>query len=186
MTKSKTIGILAGILAAAGTYTGAAHAEGASAGVLLGYGFKDYVDLGFGVRGGYTLPMNLYLGGTFIYHLGKSDNINGVDISGHIMYFGVEGGYDIEAGPVIVRPYLGLGDVIASVDVPQVCAPFVGCVGGGSESSGHFGVWPGATVLYPMDNFFVGGDARFVIVTSSDSNQDFNAFSLFATGGMKF
>lgn len=186
MKKAKTIGILAGILTAAATYTGAAQAgvDGGSAGLLLGYGFKDGVGLGFGARGGYTFPFNLYLGGTFVYHLGKSESTPAGDVSVNIMYLGLEGGYDIEAGPVVVRPYLGLGDVIAHASVPCVTIPGAGCIGGGSDSAGHFGVWPGATVIYPIDNFFVGGDARFVVVTGD--NVDFNAFSIFATGGMKF
>lgn len=188
MKKSKTIGILAGLLAAAATYTGAAHAEGASAAALIGYGIAtaapEGVDhpagFGLGVRGGYTLPMNVYLGGTFVYHLGQSVG----DATFNMYYFGVEGGYELEAGPVIVRPYLGLGDVIGHFAVPQQCIPGLGCVGGGSDSRGFFSLWPGATVLYPIDNFFVGGDARFVIVTGDGS--DLNALSIFATGGMKF
>jgi hypothetical protein len=193
MTKTKTVGILASILAAAATYTGAARAEGVgygSAALLAGVGFAtssnagdiNPAGFGLGLRGGYTLPVNVYLGGTFVYHFGGSNNVFGVEYSYNMFYFGVEGGYDIEAGPVVVRPYLGLGDVIGHVNVPPVC-PFGVCVGGGSESSGSFGLWPGAAVLVPIDSFFVGGDTRFVISTD---NSDFSAFSLFATGGMKF
>lgn len=195
MKKTKTVGILAGILTAAATYTGAAQAADGvgygSVGALLGVGFatsSNSADInpagfGLGVRGGYTLPMNLYLGGTFVYHFGGSQNILGADVSFNMLYFGVEGGYDIEAGPVIVRPYLGLGDVIGYGSIPQVCA-FGVCAGGGSASSSAFGLWPGVAVLYPIDNFFVGGDTRFVIATGD--NSDFTEFSLFATGGLKF
>ena len=155
---------------------GAAHAEEsptaghASVAGLLGYGFKDGVGLGLGVRGGYTLPMNVYIGGTLVYHLGKSEG----GFSEHIAYVGVEGGYDLVAGPVVVRPYVGLGDAIVTVksDVPGF--------GSISGSSGNFAVWPGASVLYPLGSAFVGGDARFLIVN------DFNAFSLFATAGYQF
>jgi hypothetical protein len=163
----------------------AAHAEEsptaghASAGALLGYGFKDGVGLGLGVRGGYTLPMNLYLGGTFVYHLGKSESTPFGDVSTHIYYFGVEGGYDIYAAPVVIRPYLGLGAATASATVPG------GSFGGlsfpsTSVSDTKIGFWPGATVLYPIGNAFVGGDARFLVVDK------FNTFSLFATGGLQF
>jgi hypothetical protein len=151
----------------------------ASAGLLLGYGFKDGVDFGLGVRGGYTLPMNVYLGGTFMYHFGKSENTGFGDASVHMFYVGAEGGYDIYLQPVIIRPYLGLGVATATASVPG------GTVAGftfpsTSDSSSKFAAWPGATVLYPINQFFVGGDARFLIVS------DFNAFSLFATGGMQF
>ena len=154
---------------------GAAHAEEsptaghASVAGLLGYGFKDGVGLGLGVRGGYTLPMNLYLGGTFVYHLGKTQSTPFGDVKTNIYYFGFEAGYDVAAGPVVVRPYLGLGDVAAS-------ASFAGV----SASDSKIGFWPGATVLYPLGSAFIGGDARFLIRDS------FNAFSLFATGGMQF
>jgi hypothetical protein len=192
MTKTKSLGILASILAAAATYTGAAEAHDGygSAGLLLGYGIVtssnsadiNPVGLGFGLRGGYTLPMNLYLGGTFVYHLGGSRSTPAGDYSINVLYFGVEGGYDIEAGPIVVRPYLGLGDAIGSSTVPQVCLGPFGCVGG-SVSSGSFALWPGAAVLYPMDSLFFGGDLRFLIPTD---NSDATALSIFATGGLKF
>ena len=157
---------------------GAAHAEDsptaghASAAVLLGDGFKDGIGIGLGARGGYTLPMNVYVGGTFIYHLGKSDG----PVSAHFYYFGVEGGYDLAAGPVIVRPYLGLGDATATATVD------FSSIGLGKQtvSTSNFAAWPGATVLYPLGNVLLGGDARFLIVSND------NAFSLFATAGYQF
>ncbi len=147
---------------------------------LLGYGFKDGVDLGLGVRGGYTLPMNLYLGGTFVYHLGKSYDTGFGSAKTNLYYFGVEGGYDVPAGPVVVRPYLGLGAATAKATIPAITFPGVGSTPESSASSTKFGVWPGATVLYPVGPAFIGADARFLIVS------DFNAFSLFATGGVQF
>jgi hypothetical protein len=150
-----------------------------SVGALLGYGFKDGVGLGFGVRGGYTLPMNLYLGGTFVYHLGKSESTPLGDITTKIYYFGVEAGYDIAAGPVVIRPYAGVGDATATATIPGfsfggITSPSV------TASSSKFGFWPGATLIYPMGGFFVGGDARFLVV------DQFNAFSVFATAGLQF
>lgn len=150
-----------------------------SVGALLGYGFKDGLGLGLGVRGGYTLPMNLYLGGTFVYHLGKSESTPFGDTKVNVYYFGVEGGYDIAAGPVVVRPYLGLGAATAKASFPGGSVAGISLPGGDSSDT-KFALWPGATVLYPIDNFFVGGDARFLIV------DNFNAFSLFATAGLQF
>ena len=194
MTKTKTFGILAGVVTAAATYAGAAPAaEGdgyGSAAALMGVGFmtsSNVLDVnpagfGLGLRGGYTLPMRVYIGGTFVYHFGGSRSFPEGDSSYNMFYFGVEGGYEIEAGTVMVRPYLGLGDVIGHVDSPPICP--AGFCANGSASSGAFGFWPGAAVLYPIENFFVGGDARFVIATGD--NSELKAFSLFATGGMKF
>ncbi len=180
--------LLVGMLAACALSvfgTGVAHAAEsptaghASAAGLLGYGFKDGVGLGFGVRGGYTLPQNVYLGGTFVYHLGKSESTPYGDASVHLYYFGVEGGYDIYAAPVVIRPYVGLGAATASASIPG--GNFGGVsIPSQSSSDTKFGVWPGASVIYPIGKAFVGGDARFLIVS------DFNAFSMFATGGIQF
>jgi hypothetical protein len=54
------------------------------------------------------------------------------------------------------------------------------CFPSTSISESKFGVWPGATLIYPIGSAFVGADARYLIVSES------NAFSLFATGGMMF
>jgi hypothetical protein len=151
-----------------------------SAAALLGWGFKDPAQFGIGLRGGYTFPVNVYVGGTFVYHLGKSQSIpGGGDFSANMYYIGVEGGYDIAAGPVVVRPYLGLGPAFVHASVPSVSFGGI-TASGGSDTETRFGVWPGVVGLYPIDNFFVGLDMRVVIVSEA------TAFSLFATGGMQF
>jgi hypothetical protein len=150
-----------------------------SVGALFGYGFKDGLNLGLGVRGGYTLPANVYLGGTFVYHLGKSQNDGFGDVSVKVYYFGFEGGYDFVAGPVVIRPYLGLGAATAKASTPSISA-FGITAPGVDTSTTKFAAWPGATLLYPMGSAFIGADARFLVVS------DFNAFSLFATGGVQF
>ena len=162
-----------------------AHAEESptaghgSVAALLGYGFKDPVGVGIGVRGGYTLPMNLYLGGTFVYHLGKSESTGLGDVKANLYYFGFEGGYDFAAGPVVVRPYLGLGPATFKGSFPGYNLGGVS-VPSSDTSETRFAFWPGASVLYPLDNFFIGGDARFLVV------EDGNAFSIFATAGLQF
>lgn len=144
-------------------------------GALLGFGTSNYDVFGLGVRGGYTLPMNVYVGGMLQYNFG-SDHL-------HSFEFGVEGGYDLDVGPVVIRPYLGLGDDIVSFSIPSVSVGGV-TVGGGSESSGNFALWPGVTVLYPIQNFFIGGDARLNIVPSAD--EEAVSFGIYATGGLQF
>lgn len=162
-----------------------AHAEAASTaghgsvGALVGYGFKDGTNLGLGLRGGYTLPMNLYLGGTFVYHLGKSVDTGFGDAKVNVYYLGFEGGYDIGAGPVVIRPYLGLGPAMGHSSSPAISAGAFS-IPETSTTDTRFGLWPGATVLFPLSSAFIGADARYLIV------EDFNAFSLFATGGLQF
>lgn len=177
--KGLRIAFVAGLLSLFGSTVAHAAEPSPTAGHasvagLLGYGFKDGVNFGLGVRGGYTLPMNVYVGGTFVYHLGKSEDGGGAEASVNVYYFGVEGGYDLNVEPVVIRPYLGLGAATANVDIN-----IPGLVDD-SASETRFAAWPGATVLYPIGSAFVGGDARFLIV------DDFNAFSLFATGGLQF
>jgi hypothetical protein len=198
MTKAKSFGIVLGIVGLAVTSVGAARAEGSgypSAAALFGFGFPTSSPQGFvggwnpagfglGARGGYTLPMNVYIGGTFVYHFGNSNDTPSGKLSYGEWYFGLEGGYEIEAGPVMVRPYLGFGDVIGTVSGQTTCSPFLGGCMDLSQSSGNFAIWPGGTVLYPIEKFFVGGDLRFVIVPGDHS--DFSAITIFATGGMKF
>jgi hypothetical protein len=153
-------------------YAPTASAMGPSAAVLVGDGFKDGYNLGFGARAGFTLPMSIYVGGTLVYHLGKSDSTPFGDASFRILYLGGEGGYDISAGPLTVRPYLGLGFANATASLAGV-----------SNSQGKAAIWPGAVALFPIGNLFVGADARYVLIIDAD---DSNAFSLFATLGMTF
>lgn len=156
-----------------------------SAALLLGYGFKDGANLGFGARGGYTFDMGVYVGGTFVYHLGKSTEqcspaFPGVpaacaESSFNIYYLGVEGGYDFQLDPVVVRPYLGLGPAFLN---GSVTAPGFGEV---DVSSTEFGFWLGGTVLYNLnEQWFIGGDFKLPIV-------DGEVFpTLAATGGLNF
>jgi len=156
----------------------ASTAGHASAAALLGWGFNDPAQFGLGLRGGYTLPMNVYVGGTFVYHLGSSQTVNAVEVSGNVFYLGVEGGYDIAAGPVVVRPYLGLGPAFLHSSSPTFSG-FGGSIGG-SNTETRFSAWPGVLGLYPIGSFFAGLDMRVLIVEHA------SAFSMFATGGMQF
>lgn len=147
-----------------------------SAGALIGVGTADYSVFGLGLRGGYTFANTpVYVGGTFLYHFG-SNNLSS-------MVLGVEGGYDFTVGPVIIRPYLGLGDVIVHYDF-SATVPGLGTIGG-SGSQGNFAFWPGGTVIYPINNFFVGGDMRLQVITGADGG-DTVSFGIFGTGGLAF
>ncbi len=174
------IGIV--LFALAMLYTQRASAMGASAGILVGNGFKDGYNVGFGARAGFTLPLGVYIGGTFVYHLGKSESTPGGDLTTHLFYLGPEGGYELSAGPLTVRPYLGLGYASFSASVPQSCAAGI-CGGGATLTDGKLAVWPGATALFPVGNLFVGADMRYVVLLDTT---DANAFSVFLTGGMRF
>jgi hypothetical protein len=162
--------------------------EGASAGVLLGYGFDSAYKFGLGARGGYTLAQKIYIGGTFVYHFGQSESVGGFTASESLFYVGPEAGYDFAipgAPQVLVRPYLGLG--FESVHVSESGVTTVGGViinPGGSASSSGFSLWPGVTGLYSFTpNLSAGLDARVVAATFSGGDA---TFALFLTGQYKF
>lgn len=161
-----------------------------SVGLLLGYGINNMAPsgsdtfnaygLGFGVRAGYTLPMKVYLGGTFIYHLGYSKTVSAgpfsVDVSGRVNPLGVEGGYDFAINDQIsIRPFLGLGLAFFSS-------------GGASDSK--LALWPGVLATYNVtDQFYVGLDARYMVVTGVDTpagGGSPNAIGFYANGGYRF
>jgi hypothetical protein len=155
--------------------------SGLSAAALLGFA-TDNLNLGLGARIGYTLPsVPVYLGGTFVYHLGQSQSVFGVEASAHLYYLGFEAGYEFATGPVTIRPYLGIGPATISVS-GEVCPVFVTGVPcqSYSESDTRLAAWPGASVLVPLGAWFVGGDARFLLVSDS------NSLGLFGTGGISF
>jgi hypothetical protein len=148
--------------------------DGLSLAGLAGNGFEDGVNVGFGARLGYGFN-RLYLGGTFVYHLGESRDANVLgqseDVSVNIWYFGGEVGYDVAAGPLLVRPYAGLGMGTAR-----------GCFGSACDTESRAYIAPGVAALFPLsDRLFAGGDARFVVPLDDDS--DFDHFGLFATVG---
>lgn len=136
--------------------------------------------VGIGLRGGYTLPMKVYVGAAFVYHLGGSNEANQVKYTGSTLYLGPEVGYDLELGPVIIRPYVGLG--YGSVKAKAEA--------GGTtlldRSEGGFAVWPGVMARYPVDAFFVGADARYALVTGTDKITNAGGAGVFATVGMNF
>jgi hypothetical protein len=157
---------------------GEVTAKPISAAILIGYASEN-LKFGFGLRAGYTLPIKLYVGGTFIYHLGTSTPTPFGDASFSLFYPGAEVGYEIHAGPVWIRPYLGLGVAIARASFPAVAV--LGATAGGSTSDANIAVFPGATLTYNLTSqFFVGGDLRFLIVSNN------NSLGVFANGGMRF
>jgi hypothetical protein len=86
-----------------------------SAGATLGYGVHvggggdNIYGLGLGAHGGYTLDMNLFVGGFFNYFLGESSSEAGVEYSANMMQISGEIGYDVGLGAIVIRPSIGLG-----------------------------------------------------------------------------
>ena len=120
----------------------------------IGTGFGGTYGLGYEGRVGYTLPINLYLGGQVQAFYGQG----AVDQKAHAAYFGGEVGYKIfPIHPVELRPYLFLGPAfITQVDTNPTTA----------TSKTGFAVQPGILGVYHIGPAFVGADFRFLATPS--------------------
>jgi hypothetical protein len=135
-----------------------------SAALLAGYAIHDVGGFSLGARGGYTLAQNVYIGGTFIYNFGTSTDTLGGSLKTNSYYLGVEGGYDFQVHPVIIRPYIGLGPAFFHSS-GDVCPFGAGSCVGASASNTVFGFWFGGTVLYPInEQWFIGGDFKLPVL----------------------
>ena len=159
-----------------------------SLGLLVGWGFKtdrqtaglgaDPYGFAAGVRGGYTLDFNLYVGVFYTYYLGSSQTGSQARVVGgnktttaNYMHFGAEVGYDWWVGPVVVRPSLELGAALGFTDVT-----------GASRRELDMLIGPGLTIFHPWDMFFIGGDGHFAIATGNGAS----AILLAVTAGLRF
>jgi hypothetical protein len=153
-----------------------------SIGLLVGYGVElsdnlmDPFGLTLGVRGGHTFDAGIYVGGQFNYFFGESVDFGTVEATVRALTLAVEGGYDIVAAPLVLRPSVAVGAAFFSGS---------GSSGGveGSDSFTRFYVGPGVSLLYPLDDWFVGVDARVLVVPDDETR---TAFTAQATGGMRF
>lgn len=134
--------------------------------VLGGFRFgSDDMNLGLGLKAGYTLPMDLYVGGMFDYFFGESDEstINGVhyESSFSIFLLAPEVGYDFGITPAfMVRPFGGIG--LASVQA-EACGEGPGVSFCNDASDSDVGLTLGGLVSYSVGSIFFGGELRFLL-----------------------
>jgi hypothetical protein len=155
------------------------HAQGSASG-LIGYGFEDGYNFGLGVRVGSTLQSKVYVGGTFVYHLGKTESTSGLEVSANVLYIGGELGYDIPASETVtIRPYAGLG--LASV---MAKVKFNGMGGSGSENRAY--VSPGILLqAQTSEKVLLGLDGRYLLLTGENGGSA-SSFGLFLSLGFRF
>lgn len=144
---------------------------GNAGGTVMGTaGRANLYGFGLGPRGGYTFPkVPVYLGGVFMFFLGERQSVSalGFDVKARAGYMllGLEGGYDIGVGPVIIRPTLWLGPAILRAKV---------CNNGNcnADSDTALLLGPGASVIYAFDEIplWLGGEMRFTIA-AKDNHQ---------------
>jgi hypothetical protein len=134
------------------------------------YGSND-LNLGLGVRGGYTLTQGIYLGIAADYYFGTSEeatlpgagsiksSAHGWDLLGDV-------GYDFGVTPnVVIRPFGGFGIFGASGEVCSATpgAPTTTCVSSSaSKGVGSFG----GLALVELGSLNLGGELRLLFYNS--------------------
>jgi hypothetical protein len=163
--------------------------QGFSVAGLIGFG-AGYEGFDLGVRGGYTLPNNIYLGGTVLLNVGFGGWGAGFTT-------GFEGGYQFAAGPIVVRPYGGIGVALEQYNYgygtynAQNCitygTPYYCDTAGGGGTTSSFAFWVGGTAIYDFKGgpWFVAadirtGDAPFIV------NGGGLIFAFLPSGGYEF
>jgi hypothetical protein len=146
-------------------------------------GAASTLGLGVGARAGVNVTPGLYVGGQFMYHPGYSYGAyyGGSSWSATFLYPSGEVGYDMRAarGHLMVRPYAGVGLLVASVSGTDARGKST------SDSATALGVYPGCVVAYdiPRTAFYAGGDARLLFAFASGTGTSFGAFG---TVGARF
>jgi hypothetical protein len=174
------LGLIGAVLCCAcvGGAASTAHAQHVQLGVLGGYGVNteafphDPYLFSIGVQAGVTLPvLPLYLGARLLWFSGEiqnaqltsSMNETAVAFAVNYLMLGADIGYDLELGPIVLRPMLGAGRATLSgkligasgvVDRPVDNSPFVA---------------PALALLVDVCCLYVSGEVRYTFMTESDN-----------------
>ena len=158
---------------------------------MAGYGFKDGYNIGIGVRAGkdglIESQKQVYIGGVFAYHLGKTVEtpfFGGTSkTTVNLWYAGGDVGYNIplegQSFKLRASAYVGIANISSKFETSG---------GGGSglsvsesRTKTEFMLAPGATFFFPLGgDLTFGADARFFIISDS------NALVVNATIGKSF
>jgi Outer membrane protein beta-barrel domain len=148
---------------------------------------------GLGVRAGYQFAMGFWVGVGFVRHAGgdfesplepqdiidyrRVDPEYSAGVTGsvagtyHVYMPSLEAGYAFALGPFEARPYLGFGFAVYEFKLTSVSAADKGTPLNLTlddvsfpHNALNFAAWPGFSMVWPVDNFFVGADARMVYI----------------------
>jgi len=175
----KTPHVIVCALAVALSTAYASEAHATSIGGSVGYGTAggdpNAFGLGFLGRVGFGLPLNLYVGGNFVYYLGTTNELAGVKFSQNTWYAGGEVGYDIDQGDFVIRPVVGIGGLVlrSKTCVADLCSTH--------PSATSFYVAPGVYGQYDIGPAYVGANIRYVIPTAMTR---LNSFGFFGSVGV--
>jgi hypothetical protein len=159
-------------------WTSSAHAFSLYAGILGGYGATtedssvEPYSLGFGGRAGLTLSddLPLYLGARLLWFAGDTGNFEvtgsgasaSAEISQSYLTYGVDIGYDLELGPIVLRPELGIGG--ATLYLNQASTAGLSMV---ETSEGSLYLAPAVELLIELGLLYVGAEVRYLALTGS-------------------
>ncbi len=146
--------------------------EGVEASAGIGTGFADTYGLGFEGRIGYTFRSAIYAGADVQYFIGHTVN----DEQAHAAFVGGQLGYKLfPTERIEIRPYVFAGPAfIRQVASGPASTPVI------TNSKTDFALQPGALVSYHFGNFFLGGDAHYMLIPSP------NTLAVEATAGLGF
>jgi hypothetical protein len=164
--------IAAATLAGATTFAAPAEAvpsftlDRATIGGGLRWASED-LEIGIGVRGGYTLGQGIYIGGVFDYFFGDDDDTDfggfaSTDVDYNVWDLMGVVGYDAGLTPSItIRPFGGFGIVHQDVEWCQQALGLENCF---DDSESDAGAVIGGEVLFEISNsLHVGPEIRILI-----------------------
>ena len=126
---------------------------------------SDDLNVGLGFRGGYTLPVNVYLGGSFDYFFGEHDEYYQNDFRYEWDYsvwaMTFEGGYDFALLPtVMIRPFAGLTIAHAEWDF---CDEAFGDFGCWEDDDTDVGLTLGGLLHVEVGPVLIGPEVRLIV-----------------------
>lgn len=167
-----------GAMAAAGTLfvSAPAFAEPATVNsIQIGLGFRYGAEMmdgdvnpwgvGLGIDAGFTLPNAVYVGGVAEYFFGEEADLGIGTLDTNIWQIMAEGGYDLGAGPLVIRPKLGAG--IANWRA-ELCLEGFSC---DDQSSTDFALAPGAAVMLFLPMLSLSADVRYEFVFAEETGK---------------
>lgn len=162
------------------------------AGGWLGYGIQLDSEptrpfgLTLGVRGGVVLPQRAYVGLALGVFGGQSSSLTyqGVRYTASLWQsqVGVEGGYELELGPLTLRPFLGVG--VNHTTVSYSATVVFDSYREDHNASTDLYINPGALLhLRLTERIYAGLDSHLSLVTNSPVR---SALTIAASGGVAF
>lgn len=146
-------------------------------GLNAGEGQPTGYGLGVGGRAGFTFGFGLYTGALVDYYLGETVGEGPLEASNNVFNVAAETGFDFSLPvlPLTVRPRIGLGLLVQSLDV-----------GIASTSGDSFVVMPGVSVLYDLGPFLHAGLEGTVVVPTESLETNEKALTVGLSFGARF